>query len=346
MSRGATGRSTCRGRSSACDVNDPVIGRRAFLTMIGGLLATPGVAGAQPASSARVGILGVTPSNLATREAFVRGLAQGGYTEGRNVSFEHRHAGGDVERLAELAAELVRLDVNVIFARGPAAVGTAHKATSSIPIVAVDLESDPVALGFAKSLSRPGGNVTGVFLDLPELSGKQIELLKQVIARLSRVAVLGDPEANAAQFRATEAAARTLGVQLQMLEARTSKGLQDALESARRGRAEAVIVLSSPIVFADRARIGTVAVTKGLAAVSLFGEFAEAGGLLSYGPSLTESFRRCGVYVGKILAGAKPGDLPIERPDKFELAINLKTATTLRLTIPQLLQLRADRLFR
>jgi putative ABC transport system substrate-binding protein len=220
----------------------------------------------------------------------------------------------------------------------------AKKATSTIPIVAVDLESDPMALGFAKNLSRPGGNVTGVFLDLPEMSGKQIQLFKEIVPGVSRVAVLGDPEMNASQFRATEAAARTLGVQLLMLVGRTSKELDSALESARRAHAGAVIVLSSPIVFADRARLAALALAKGLPAVSLFAEFAEAGGLMSYGPSLTDSFRRCGVYVGKILGGAKAGDLPIERPEKFVLVINLRTAKALRLTVPQLLQLRADQL--
>src|SRR5262249_18576512 len=156
-----------------------VIGRRRFLTIVSGVLATRVMARAQPVSSVRVGILGPTPANALIRDAFVRGLSQGGYVEGRNVSFEYRDAGGRVDRLAERALELVRSDVSVIFARGPAAVASVQKATGTLPIVALDLESDPVALGLAKSLSRPGGNVTGIFLDLPEVSGKQIELLKE-----------------------------------------------------------------------------------------------------------------------------------------------------------------------
>src|SRR5215510_1782561 len=229
--------------------------RRTFIAgVVSGMVARPLAAWAQSGrESLRVGVLGVTPIAETLREAFLLGLGQSGYTEGRALALEHRHANGHPEQVPALAVELVRLKVNAIFARGSAALAAARKATSTIPIVAVDLETDPVAMGFAKSLARPEGNVTGVFLDLPELSGKQIQLLKQIIPRLSRVAVLGDPEANAAQFRATEAAARTLGVRLQALVARSSKGLQDALESARRGRAEAVIVLSSPIVFVDRA---------------------------------------------------------------------------------------------
>lgn len=317
----------------------------AIATAFLGLCAAPFATEAQPATkTARVGMLGVTPIAKSLGEAFTEGLGQSGRPQGRPVVVDQRSADGLPERLPALASDLVRLKVDVVFARGPAALMAAKKATSTIPIVAVDLESDPMALGFAKNLSRPGGNVTGVFLDLPEMSGKQIQLFKEIVPGVSRVAVLGDPEMNASQFRATEAAARTLGVQLQMLEGRTSKELDSALESARRAHAGAVIVLSSPIVFADRARLAALALAKGLPAVSLFAEFAEAGGLMSYGPSLTDSFRRCGVYVGKILGGAKAGDLPIERPEKFVLVINLRTAKALRLTVPQLLQLRADQL--
>jgi putative ABC transport system substrate-binding protein len=312
-----------------------------------GFCATPFATEAQPApKAARVGVLGVTPIAKSLSEAFAEGLGQSGRAQGRTLVVDQRSADGLVERLPDLVADLVRLKVDVVFARGPAALMAIKKATNTIPIVAVDMESDPMALGLAKNLSRPGGNVTGVFLDLPEMSGKQIQLFKEIVPGVTRVAVLGDPKTNAAQFRATEAAARTLGVQLQVLDGRTSNELESALESARRAQAGAVILLSSPIVFADRARIADLAVAKGLPAVSLFAEFAEAGGLMSYGPSLTESVRRCGTYVGKILAGAKPGDLPIERPEKFELVINLKTAQALRLTIPQLLQLRATQLVR
>ena len=244
--------------------------------------------------------------------------------------------------LSEHAAELARLSVDVILARGPAAVAAAKAVTRTIPVVAVDLESDPVAAGFVRGLAQPGGNITGVFLDLPELSGKQLQLLKETVPRFSRVAVLGDPVLNAPQFRATEVAARALAIQLQSVEVRAQKDFNDALETAKKGQARAVLLLSSPLVFNSRARIAALAVEKRIAAVSMFVEFAEAGGLMAYGPSLRESFRRCGAYAGKILQGAKPGELPIERPERFNLVINLKTAKALGIIIPQTLLLRAD----
>ncbi len=244
--------------------------------------------------------------------------------------------------VSEYAADLARLSVDVIFARGPAAVTAAKEATRTIPVVAVDLESDPVAAGFVRGLARPGGNITGVFLDLPELSGKQLQLLKEIVPQLSRVAVLGDPVLNAPQFRATEVAARALAMHLQSVEVRALKDFNGALEAAKKGQARAVLLLSSPLVFNVRTRIAALAVEKRLAAVSMFVEFAEAGGLLAYGPSLRESFRRCGAYAGKILQGAKPGEMPVERPERFDLVINLKTAKALRLTIPQSVLGRAD----
>jgi len=230
----------------------------------------------------------------------------------------------------------------VIYARGPASVAAAVQATRTIPIVAIDLESDPIAKGFAKSLARPGGNVTGIFLDLPELSAKQLQLIREIVPKLSRVALLGDPQDNAAQLRATERAAKTFGVEVQTFEGRTAAELDAGLEGASRIRAGAVLIFSSPIVFAHSTRIAAIARDKRLPTVSLFTEFAEAGGLLTYGPSIREAQRRCGVYVGKILSGAKPRELPIERPEKFELVINLKTAKALGLTIPPSLLLRAD----
>jgi len=217
-----------------------------------------------------------------------------------------------------------------------------RNATSTIPIVAVDLESDPVAKGFVKNLARPGGNVTGVFLDLPELSGKQLQLLREVIPNVSRVAVLGDSVLNAPQFGATDFAAKTLGIELQRLDVRTPADLDRSLERAKRGAAGAVILLSSPLVFVNRAAISSMAATRRLPAVSMFVEFAEAGGLMVYGPSLREAFERCGRYVGKVLQGARPADLPVERPEKFDLVINLKTAKALGLTIPPSLLQRAD----
>ena len=321
----------------------PVMDRRAFIgTLTGGLLAAPLAADAQARKVPRVAVLGATPSDSKLAQAFSKGLGDAGYFDGRNVSIEHRHAGGQPDQLPGLAVELVQTRADVIFARGAGALLASRNATSTIPIVAVDLESDPVAKGFVKNLARPGGNVTGVFLDLPELSGKQLQLLREVIPNVSRVAVLGDSVLNAPQFGATDFAARTLGIELQRLDVRTPADLDRSLERAKRGAAGAVILLSSPLVFVNRAAISSMAATRRLPAVSMFVEFAEAGGLMVYGPSLREAFERCGRYVGKVLQGARPADLPVERPEKFDLVINLKTAKALGLTIPPSLLQRAD----
>jgi len=296
------------------------------------------------AKKALVGVLGITPNVPANHEMFKQGLAQLGYTEGQQVAFVEKHADSEPARLAAVAAELVRSKPDVIFARGPAAVAAAVQATKVIPIVAVDLESDPVALGYAKTLARPAGHVTGVFLDLPELSAKQLQLFREIVPSLSRVALVGDSLGNAAQYRATERAAKTFKVQVQTFEGRTPAELDAALEAARRNGVGGVIVFSSPTVYGNLPRIAALAREKHLPTVALFSEFAEAGGLLSYGPSLREAFRRCGIYVGKILSGAKVANLPIELPDKFDLVINAQTAKALGLRLPDSLLRRADKI--
>jgi len=320
-----------------------MISRRAFLgTLAGGLLAAPPAAEAQPTGKVwRIGMLGGNPIAPALYETFKQGLGQVGFTE-RQVVIVQQDAAGVPSRIPARAADLIRDKVDVIFARGPVALAAAVEASKTIPIVAIDLESDPIALGYAKTLARPGGNVTGVFLDLPELSAKQLQLFREIVPGLSRVALVGDSIGNAAQFRVTERAAEILGVKFQTFEGRTAAELDAAMEAARRNGAGAVIIFSSPVVFDHRARIAVLGREKRLPTVSLFTEFAEAGGLLTYGPSLRESFRRSGAFVGKILNGAKPAELPIERPEKFELVVNLKTAKALGLTIPQSLLLRAD----
>ena len=314
----------------------------AAVILLLGLLAVPQRVAPQTAKTVRVAALGLTPSNPALQDVFRQGIEQVESTEARQLVVFHRDADGVPARLPALAQELAQARVDVIFARGPGALAAAARATTTIPIVAIDLESDPIALGFAKTLARPGGNVTGVFLDLPELSAKLLQLLRELAPGLSRVALVGDSTGNAAQFRATERAAKTLGVQAQALEGRTATELDAALVAARRSGNGAVLIFSSPLVFANVGRIAALAQEKRLPAVSLFSEFAEAGGLLSYGPNIREAFRRCGVYVGRILNGSDPAQLPIERPEKFELAINMKTAKALGLTIPPSLLLRAD----
>jgi putative tryptophan/tyrosine transport system substrate-binding protein len=271
--------------------------------------------------------------------AFRRGIAEFGYVEGKNFAIESRIK---PESLPQAAADLVRLNVSVIFAAAPAALAAASNATTSVPIVGIDLESDPVAKGYVKSLARPGGNITGIFLDIPELSGKQVGLLKEIVPRLSRIAIFGIPGLNAPQFKATETAARALNVEPEIMEVQAVDDFGPAIEAARAQYAEAGILLSSPLAFVFSRQIGELALAKRLPLISLFGEFPKNGGLLAYGPNLPEMFRRCGSYVGKILQGAKPDDLPIQRPEKFDLMINLKTAAALGLTVPPLLLATAD----
>ena len=323
-----------------------MIDRRAFIgTLTGGLLAVPLAVEAQPARLPRIGILTTassTSSPSANYEAFVQGLRESGYVEGRNVLLDQRYAEETPKLFPALAADLVRLQVDLIFARGPWAVTAATSATRTIPIVGIDLESDPVANGFVKSLARPGGNVTGMFLDLAALSGKQLQILKEMNPRLSRVAVLGDPAVNSSQLRELRIAAESAAVQIQPLEMKTAKDLTAAFEAEKKRPSDALIVLSNPLTLASRSQVAGIAAKRRLPSMYLYGAHVEAGGLLSYGPNLPDMFRRCGVYAARILGGAKPAELPLERPVKFEMMINLKTAKALGLTIPPSLLQRAD----
>ena len=216
------------------------------------------------------------------------------------------------------------------------------KQTSSIPIVAHDLESDPVAKGWVKSLARPGGNMTGFFLDIPEMSGKQVGLLKEMVPRLSHLAIFGIPGLNSLQFASTKAATEAFALEPEIVEVRLPSDFGDAFETARSRHVEGGILLSSPLVFLASKQIAELALAKRLPLISLFAEFPKVGGLIAYGPNASEMFRRCGDYVAKILNGAKPSDLPIQRPERFDLVINLKTATALGLDVPTQLQQLAD----
>ena len=316
------------------------LGRRRFVaTLAGSLLVAPS-AEAQT-TPRKIGTLGATPPDPLNMDMLKQGLLERGFSESQIV-FVNRHANGEPARLPAAVGELLRSKPEVILARGPGALAVAVRSTTTIPIVAVDLESDPLVLGYAKTLARPGGNVTGVFLDLPDLSAKQLQLIREVIPTLSLVALVGDSAANAAQLRATESGAGVLGVRVQTLEGRTAAELDAAMETAHRVRVGAVVIFSSPTVFVERTRLAALGREKRLPTVSLFAEFAEAGGLLTYGPSLRECFRRGGNFVGKILNGARPSEVPIERPERFELVVNLKTAKALGLTIPPSLIARAD----
>ena len=307
-----------------------------------GLLTTPLATGAQPAGkNPRIGILrpGSPPDPLL--DAFRQGLHELGYDEGRNISIEYRWAEGREERFPDLAADLVRLKVDVIVA-GVGAVEAAKKATTTIPIV-MPLFGDPVRAGLVASLARPGGNVTGLTSLSGELPGKWMELVKQTVPRASRVAVLWDPAGDPSQVRISEAAARSLGVRLRVLKVERVDGFERAFAEARENEAGALIVLGSPFFYVHRARLVELASKHRLPAIYPQREFVQgSGGLMSYGADYRHQFRRAAAYVDKILKGVKPRDLPIEQPTKFELVINQRTARALGLTIPPPVLARAD----
>jgi putative tryptophan/tyrosine transport system substrate-binding protein len=318
--------------------------RRDFITLVTGAIAWPLEARAQQPAMPVVGYLHVAAAEAQAQNvaAFRRGLADAGYVEGKNVTIEYRFTNFRPELMPEAAGDFIRRNVSVIFAAEPAGVAVLRNATTSVPVVALDLESDPVAKGYVKTLARPGGNMTGMFLDLPELSGKQIGLLKEIVPRLSRIAIFGIPGLNVAQFAATETAVRTLALEAEIMEVHVADDFEQALESARTRRVDAGILLSSPLVFDRSKQIGEIGIAKRLPLISLFDVFPKSGGLISYGPNVAEIFRRSGDYVGKILHGAKPSELPIQRPERFDLVINLKTATALGLDMPTQLQQLAD----
>jgi ABC-type uncharacterized transport system substrate-binding protein len=292
----------------------------------------------------RVGVLSIINLRSAPQfVAFVQRLQDLGYVEGQNVAFEFRNAEGQAERLADLAAELVRLQVDVIVAPGPeATLQAARQATSTIPTVMLAINYDPIARGYINGLARPGGNITGVFFLQLELTAKRLELLKEALPQVTRVSALWDAY-TADQWRATEAAAQSLGVQLQSVELRHPPyDFEGAIGIAVRERAQALVVLSSPLFLPQRAQITEWAVKHRLPAIFLFREYAEAGGLMAYGVNLHDMYRRAAYYVDRILKGAMPADLPVEQPMKFELVINLKTAKALDLTMPPTLLFQAD----
>jgi putative ABC transport system substrate-binding protein len=328
-----------------------VITRRVFMgTLAGGLLAAPlAVEGQQARSVPRVGYLfSFTPAEgRHLWEACRQGLRQLGYVEGQNIALESRWADGRHERLPELAADLVRLKVDVIVSSATPASRAAKAATSSIPIVIVAV-GEPVKVGLIASLARPGGNVTGLSLLTTELSGKRLELLGQVVRTMSRVAILMNPDnpVTTVFLEETRIAAQKLGAQLQLLEARNPREIEQVLDAAAGERAAGLIVFDDPVLWSHRKQVVALAAKRRLPAMYGFREFVDEGGLMSYGPDRVDHYRRTAVYVDKILKGAKPGDLPVEQPTKFELVINLKTAKTLGLTIPPSLLLRADEVIR
>ena len=325
--------------------------QRAALTLalILGLLVAPCGIGAQPRGKVpTVGFL--VPATgpyigapTAVYEAFRLGLRDLGYVEGRNINLEYRSSSDRVQ-LADLAAELVRLNVDVIVAAG-VATSSAKASTERIPVV-FGFSGDPVAAGFVDSLARPGRNMTGIAFLALELVGKRLEFLKEAAPKISRVAVVAFPghPGEPGEWKHTEAAARVLGLSLQRFEVRTAADFDPAFDAMEKGHVDAIHAFPDGVTLAQRARIAQVAVTRRLPSVFGWREYTEAGGLMSYGPVLDASWRRVAVFVDRILKGAKPAELPVEQPTKFELVINLKTAKALGLTISPSLLLRADQL--
>jgi putative ABC transport system substrate-binding protein len=319
--------------------------RREFITALGGAMAWPLAAGAQqPAKIARIGFMRAAGPNEKEFNAFRSGLNAHGYLEGQNIVIEQRYAAGVYDRLSELAAELVRLEMDVIAVDGPPAAKAAKAATTRIPIV-FTLVVDPVAEGLATSMARPGANLTGLTQSVGfQLVGKRVELLKDIKPDLARLAVLENPNqpVSAPHLVEAEKAARTLGLTVRAFEARSPRDLRTAFAAMVEWHADGVITLNDGMLYSERERVVMLARENRLASMHPETGFVEAGGLVSYGPSLPDLFLRAATYVDKILKGAKPADLPIEQPTKFELVVNLKTARVLGLNVEREFLLRAD----
>jgi putative tryptophan/tyrosine transport system substrate-binding protein len=323
-----------------------LIGLAAVLALSVSLAPVGATQAQQTGKVPRIGVLhgGSAPAS-AQWDGFRQGLRDRGYTEDRTILIEWRSTEGKAERARELAADLVRLQLDLIVTSAPQPTAAAHAATATIPIVFIGV-ADPVKAGLVATLARPGGNITGLATLVPEgFAGKMIELLKEAVPRVSRMAVLIVPtNAIHQQIVANElpGTAERLRMTLLTVEARASDALEGAFETAVRSRASAIIVFGDPLTFVHRARIVELAAKHRLPALYLFRESVEAGGLMAYGPNFYDLGHRAARYVDKILKGAKPADLPVEQPTKFELVINLKTAKALGLTIPQSVMLRAD----
>jgi putative ABC transport system substrate-binding protein len=303
----------------------------------------------QPKKVPRIAYLAASPAsaNAGRLEAFRQGLREIGYVEGENLLIEERYAEGKLDRLPTLAAELVRLKVDVIITAGPPVTRAVKEATATIPVVMAQ-DGDPVGNGFVASLARPGGNITGMSQLAPEISGKQLELLKETVPKLSRVAVLGTSTrpGNAQALKETELAGGTFGVRLQYLDVRGPKDIETAFREAHKGRAGAVLVLQSPVFTSQRTQVADLAAKTRLPAIYPQTEYTDAGGFMCYGVNTPDLFRRAAYHVDKILKGAKPANLPVEQPKKFELVINLKAAKQIGLTIPPNVLARADRVIK
>jgi len=309
---------------------------------------TPAVKAQQPAKIPRIGFMLLPPAaTLASRlEGFRQGLRELGYIEGKNIVIEWRSAEGKPERLSEIAAELVRLNVDQIVTAGPSDTRAAREATTTIPII-MGQDSDPVGSGFVASLARPGGNITGLATYAPELSGKQLEILKEIVPKLSRVAFIGNSTnpGDSQTLRETVVAAGAFDIYLRYLDVQEPKDIDSAFKAAK-ARAEAILVPGNPVLNIQRKQVVDLAAKYRLPVSYGRPEFIDAGGLMYYGTNFPELYRRAATYVDKILKGAKPADLPVEQPKKFEFIVNLKAAKQIGLTVPPQVLARADRVIR
>jgi putative ABC transport system substrate-binding protein len=317
--------------------------RREFIRLLGGAVAAWPLAAHAQAKVPTIGFLGTASASAwsAWTAAFAERLRELGWIEGRTVAIQYRWADGRVERWTEIAAELAELKVDVIVTGGNAALA-AKQASSAIPIVFAMVD-DPVGMGLIASLARPGGNLTGLSMQQADVAGKRLALLREAVPALRRLAIMANVEYPSAtlEMNQVQTAARTLGLDAATFEIRRAEDIAPAFEGLK-DRADALYVVGDAVVFTHRVRINTLALTARLPTIYVVREFIETGGLMSYGPSFPDLFRRAADYVDKILRGAKPGDIPVEQPTKFDLAINLTTAKALGLTIPPMLLARAD----
>lgn len=306
------------------------------------VLLAPFTASAQGVGSPRIAYLTSSPAGNPGLDQFRQALREIGYVDGQNIFLEERSADGELSRLPHLAAELVRARVDVIVAVSNEAIRAAKEATTTIPIIMRFSSDDPVVSGFVSSYQRPGGNVTGLTILAPALGAKRLELLKEIIPALDRIAVLVNPRRASYQLKQTQVAARSLGLELQVVTAQNPDDFPPAFAKMLRERARALYVTPDPVFFFHRKVLVDLAAKNRLLTLHEWSQAAEAGGLMSYGPNLVDMNRRAAYYVDRILRGAKPADLPIEEPTKFELVVNLRTAKALGLTIPPAVLLRAD----
>jgi putative ABC transport system substrate-binding protein len=318
--------------------------RRDFISLLGGVAAWPLVARAQQAAAPVIGFLhpGFPDSGSPVFDALREGLREVGYVEGDTIKVEARWARGKPEILPRLTQELLQLRAVILVATARPSIEAARAATTELPIVANDLESDPVASGYVESLAHPGGNLTGVFLDAPTLCGKWLQQIGDIVPGVTKIAALWDTTTGTYQLDAIKGAAKAKSIDLSVMEFRDSAGLERELELGLNQGPQAVVQLGSPLIRQAGRRVAEILSTRRIPGISQFRTFPDGGGLMSYGPDLIQLFRRVGPYVSKILHGARPADLPIERPTKFELVINLKAAKALGVTIPDSLLATAD----